>query len=351
MKGRGAEEQPANRFTEVEWEPDAEYLEWLYSQGENEAPRTEILNDASRGVITKNSSPDIEFDYSLNPYRGCEHGCSYCYARPFHEFLGFSAGLDFETKIVVKRNAAELLRLELSKKSWQVRAIVMSGVTDPYQPVEKELRITRGCLEVLNDFRQPVELITKNHLITRDIDLLKPLARFRACRVRISMTSLDPALSRTLEPRASSPQRRLEAVEKLSSAGIPVGVNLSPMIPGLNDHELPSLVTAAAEAGASWVHYLPLRLPGSVGPIFLSWLERHRPNSKEKILRLVRELRGGQLNDNEFHSRFQGKGEVARRLRQLFEISRKKKSLPAVGPELLGRHFEVPGPKQLGLFD
>lgn len=351
MKGRGADEQPVNRFTDTEFEPDPEYLEWLYQLGEDEPPRTKLLTDSSRTVITKNSSPDIEFDYSLNPYRGCEHGCSYCYARPFHEFLGFSAGLDFETKIVAKPDAPELLKAELCKKSWQVSNLVMSGVTDPYQPVEKEQKITRGCLRVLRDFRQPVEVITKNYLITRDLDYLAVLAAVRACRVRISITTLDPALGRILEPRASAPERRLEAVRKLSAAGVPVGVNAAPMIPGLNDHELPAIVKAAKEAGASWIHYLPLRLPGAVAPIFVSWLQRHRPHARDKVVRLIRELRGGKLNQTDFHTRFQGRGEVASRLRQLFEISRKKHGLSSSPPELSGRHFEVPGPKQLGLFD
>lgn len=351
MKGRGSHELPPNRFSDQEFEPDPEYLEWLSQQGESDVPRTQVLNDHTRSVITKNSSPDIHFDFSLNPYRGCEHGCSYCFARPSHEYLGFSAGLDFETKIVVKREAPRLLKEELSKKSWQVESLVLSGVTDPYQPIEKELEITRGCLKVLRDFRQPVEVITKNYLITRDIDLLADLASVRACRVRLSITSLDPALSRILEPRASAPERRLEAVRKLSAAGVPVGVNISPVIPGLNDHELPALVKAASGAGAGWVHYIPLRLPGAVASVFVSWLVRHRPHSKGKVLRLVRELRGGKLNQSEFHSRFQGQGEVAERLRRLFEISRKKQGLHSAGPELSGRHFEVPGHKQLSLFD
>jgi DNA repair photolyase len=351
MKGRGSSGQPANRFTGIEWEPDPEYLEWLRTVPEDGGLTTETLEDHSKSILSKNSSPDIDFDYSLNPYRGCEHGCAYCYARPSHEFLGFSAGLDFESKIVVKKNAASLLRDELSKKSWGVHRLVMSGVTDPYQPLEKELEITRGCLEVLADFRQPVELITKNYLITRDIDLLERLSRYRACSARISITSLDSELSRILEPRASAPERRLKAVRLLSDAGVPVGVNVSPVIPGLNDHELPAIIAAAAEAGAQWVHYIPLRLPGAVAPIFLSWLEQYKPHSRDKVVRLVKELRGGKLNETAFHSRFQGKGEVASRLRQLFDLGRKKVKLPSAGPELCSRHFQVPGPKQLGLFD
>ena len=321
MRGRGADEQPGNRFTGVEFEADPEYLEWLHQSGEERANSTEVLNDSSRSVISKNSSPDIPFDYTINPYRGCEHGCSYCYARPSHEFLGFSAGLDFETRIVAKPQAPDLLREALSKKSWQVEHMVMSGVTDPYQPVEKKLEIARGCLMVLSQFRQPVEVITKNYLITRDLDFLRELASVRAVNVRISITTLNAELGRALEPRASEPGRRLKAVEMLSEAGVPVGVNIAPVIPGLNDHELPGIVMAAADAGARWVHYQALRLPGTVAPLFVSWLERHHPNAKSKVLRLIRELREGKLNQSDFHTRFQGRGEVARRLRQLFELS------------------------------
>lgn len=351
LKGRGSADQPVNRFTQKEWIPDPEYLEHLYLCGEDDPPQTEVIDDASRSVITKNSSPDIEFDYSLNPYRGCEHGCSYCYARPSHEYLGFSPGLDFETRIVAKREAAELLREELSKPGWKVPDMVMSGITDPYQPLEKKLEITRRCLEVLSQFGQPVELITKNYLITRDLDLLTQLASKRAVRVRISVTSLDPELSRTLEPRASSPERRLQAIELLSQAGIPVGVNVSPVIPGLNDHEMISILERAAEAGAVWGHYIPLRLPGAVSSVFVSWLERYRPHTRDKVIRLVKELRGGKLNQSEFHKRFQGQGEVARRLRQLYQLGMKKAGLSFSVPRLDPRSFEVPGPKQLGLFD
>lgn len=351
MKGRGSKEQALNRFATTEHCPDPEYQEWLYQSGELTAPKTELSLDHSKSIISHNSSPDIDFDKSLNPYRGCEHGCSYCYARPTHEYLGFSAALDFETKIVAKLEAPLLLRKELSKKKWDCSYLVMSGVTDPYQPMEKKLQITRGCLEVLSQFRQPVEIITKNFLITRDLEFLSELARHRACRVRISITSLDPALSNILEPRASTPQQRLRAIELLAAQGVPVGVNVAPAIPGLNDHELPAILKAAASAGAQWGSYIPLRLPGNVVPVFTDWLETHKPNVKEKVLRLVKELRQGKLNQAEFHKRFVGQGEVANRLRQLFEIGRKAGGLSDRAPELSARHFEVPGPKQLGLFD
>ena len=349
-KGRGASAQPANRFTDNVLTPDPEYLEWQFQSGESMAPETVVLEDGTRTIISKNSSPDIEFDRSLNPYRGCEHGCSYCYARPTHEFLGFSAGLDFETQIVAKPESAALLRDELSKKSWKKHHLVMSGVTDPYQPIEKELEITRSILRVLAEFRQPVEVITKNHLIVRDLDFLRELAEFDAVRVRISITTLDAELANILEPRASTPSRRLEAVRKLSEAGVPVGVNMSPCIPGLNDHELPEVLAQAAASGALWGHFIPLRLPGRVVDVFTDWLDRHRPNHKAKILRLVRELRGGKLNQSEFHARFQGQGEVAKRLRQLYQLGLRRAGLPAEPPGLSAESFRVPGPEQLELF-
>lgn len=349
-KGRGSSAQPENRFTGRVFTPDPEYLEWQYQSGGLERPRTQVSSDGSKTAISKNSSPDIEFDRSLNPYRGCEHGCSYCYARPTHEFLGLSAGLDFETQIIAKPEAPELLKKELSKKSWKRLHLVMSGVTDPYQPVEKELEITRECLRVLADFRQPVEVITKNYLIVRDLDFLTELARHQAVRVRISITTLDSGLANTLEPRASTPLKRFEALTKLAQAGVPVGVNASPIIPGLNDHELPQLMSRAADAGALWGHYIPLRLPGKVAEVFTDWLETHKPNQKLKVLRLVRELRGGKLNQSEFHQRFEGLGEVAKRLRQLYRMGLKRAGLSDRPPALSADSFRVPGPQQLDLF-
>ena len=301
-------------------------------------------------MVSRNQSPDIPFDRSLNPYRGCEHGCSYCYARPSHEYLGYSAGLDFETRIVAKFEAPELLRQELSKKSWEPRHLVMSGVTDPYQPVERKLEITRGCLKVLADFGQPVSIITKNYLVTRDLDHLRRLAVVGAVAVQISVTSLEAELAGVLEPRASAPHRRLKAISELGQAGVPVGVMIGPVIPGLNDHELPAILKAAAEAGAQWARYIPLRLPLAVAPLFVSWLERHRPHTKDKVLRLVRELRGGKLNDSRFHLRFQGQGEVARLLRQLFQAGLRKCGLTEEAPELSSRAFRIPGPQQMELF-
>src|SRR6266516_3906325 len=256
IRGRGASWSPANRFERlhvdltdidvVDDDPDAE-----------ERPRraTQYFRDATKSIITRNTSPDVGFETSLNPYRGCEHGCIYCYARPTHEYLGFSAGLDFESKIMVKMNAPELLRAELESPRWQPQTLVMSGVTDPYQPVEKKLQITRGCLEVLAKFKNPVAVITKNHLVTRDIDILRELAACDAAAVNISVTSLDPTLQRVLEPRTTSPQGRLYAIEQLRAAKIPVGVMVAPIIPGLTDHEVPKILDACAKAGAQFAGY------------------------------------------------------------------------------------------------
>ena len=239
---------------------------------ESSRPATQYFRDGTKSIITRNNSPDVGFETSLNPYRGCEHGCIYCYARPTHEYLGFSAGLDFESKIMVKTNAPELLRAELESPRWQPQTLVLSGVTDPYQPVERKLRITRGCLEVLAKFRNPVAIITKNHLVTRDIDLLRELAASNAVAVNISVTSLDPNLQRVLEPRTTSPQGRLDAIRQLRAANIPVGVMVAPIIPGLTDHEVPKILDACAKAGAQFAGYTIVRLPWAVAPLFEHWL-------------------------------------------------------------------------------
>src|SRR5258706_10714888 len=274
--GRGGANNPPNRFEKIELERDADW-----DPEEDPLARTTFLKDHSSTVITYNNSPDVGFEASINPYRGCEHGCIYCYARPTHEYLGFSAGLDFETKIMVKQNAPGLLREELSSTRWTPKIIAMSGVTDCYQPVERRLKLTRGCLEVLAEFRNPVIIITKNNLVTRDLDLLSDLARHHATSVFISLTTLDNDLRKVMEPRATPPAARLAAVQKLSAPGIPVGVLLAPMIPGLTDHEIPSLVEAAASAGARSAGYVLLRLPYGVAPIFAQWLVNHFPDKKD----------------------------------------------------------------------
>jgi DNA repair photolyase len=338
---------PRNRFAkfEVEFEPEA----LLDEDGEPIPTRTQFLRDDSQSIISWNDSPDVSFDAGLNPYRGCEHGCAYCFARPTHEYLGFSAGVEFESKIVVKEKAPELLREQLSKKSWQPQVIAMSGVTDCYQPIERRLQLTRRCLAVLAEFRNPVAIITKNHLVTRDIDHLRELAGHRAVVVNISVTSLDGELAKILEPRASPPSRRLAAIEELSAAGIPVRVLMAPVIPGLNDHEMPALLAAVARAGALDGHCVPLRLPWAVAPLFEQWLERHRPDAKEKVLSRVQSMRGGKMNDPRFGSRMRGEGFYAEQLHALFALAKRKANFTASVPELSTASFRVPT-AQLPLF-
>jgi DNA repair photolyase len=312
--GRGDAGKPDNRFERIEVEPDE-------TEGDEPRPETVYLRDHSRSIIARNDSPDIGFDASINPYRGCSHGCIYCFARPTHEYLGLSAGLDFESRILVKQDAPELLRKELLSSRWNPQVLSMSGVTDPYQPVERRLRITRRCLEVLAEFRNPVVIVTKNHLVTRDVDLLSELARHDAAAVAVSLTTLDDDLRRIMEPRTSRPARRLAAVERLAASGIPVGVMTAPVIPGLNDHELPALLSVAAEAGASFAAYVPVRLPYAVAPLFEDWLARHFPERKDKVLNRIRAMRGGELNDANFGSRMRGEGLFAQHIAQLFSIS------------------------------
>jgi DNA repair photolyase len=275
-----------------------------------------------------------------------------CYARPTHEYLGLSAGLDFESKILVKEDAPELLRKELSSRRWKPEVLSMSGVTDPYQPVEKKLRITRRCLEVLAEFRNPVVMVTKNHLVTRDIDLLSELARHAAAAVAISLTTLDDDLRRIMEPRTSRPSRRLAAIEKLAGAGIPVGVMTAPVIPGLTDHELPNLISAAAQAGARFAAYTPVRLPYAVSPLFEDWLSRHFPERKEKVLNRIRSMRGGRLNDPNFGTRMRGGGVCAEQISQLFSISCRRAGIERGRfPKLSSDAFRRPDETQPALFD
>src|SRR5438045_8672003 len=293
IRGRGASWSPANRFEKLHIDQN-DFDAVDVDPGTEERPRraTQYFRDATKSVITRNNSPDVGFETSLNPYRGCEHGCIYCYARPTHEYLGLSAGLDFESKIMVKTNASELLQAELESSRWQPQTLGMSGVTDPYQPIERKLRITRGCLEVLAQFRNPVAIITKNRLVTRDLDLLKELASFNAAVVNSSVTSLDPNLQRVLEPRTSIPTARLDAVSQLRHAGIPVGVMVAPIIPGLTDHEVPRILEVCAKAGAQFAGYTIVRLPWAVAPLFEHWLEEHFADRKEKVLGRIRHIRG-----------------------------------------------------------
>lgn len=322
-KGRGVQQNPTSRFHSRKLEVDFSDYGWVES---DDLPKTttEFLNDHAKTVINSNSSPDIGFDFSINPYRGCEHGCAYCYARPTHEYLDYSAGLDFESKILVKKQAAVLLRQQLMKPSWKPTTLFMSGVTDCYQPGEKIFKITRSVLEVLNEFKNPVALITKNRLLLRDLDVFREMASENRVRICISITTLNADLAKKLEPRTSIPQARLHAVEALAQAGIPVTVNMAPVIPGLTDHEIPALLKAVAEAGAWNASYTPVRLPYSVKEHFEEWLGLHFPEKKDKVLNAIRDIRGGQLNDPSFGSRMQGVGKRAVLLANTFAVFKKK---------------------------
>jgi len=322
LHGRGASWSPANRFEKLHVDlTDIDCVDVDPPTDKQPRPPTQYFRDGTKSIITRNSSPDVGFETSLNPYRGCEHGCIYCYARPTHEYLGFSAGLDFESKIIVKTNAPELLRAELASSRWQPQTLVMSGVTDPYQPIERKLRITRGCLEVLAEFRNPVAIITKNRLVTRDIDLLCELAKYNAVAVNLSVTSLDSDLQRVLEPRTSVPEARLDAIRQLRAASIPVGVMVAPIIPGLTDHEVPRILDASAKAGAQFAGYTIVRLPWAVAPLFEHWLEEHFPERKDKVLGRIRHLRGERLNNSQWHTRMTGEGIFAEQIASLFKIS------------------------------
>ena len=323
IHGRGASWSPANRFEKLHVDlTDVDVVDVDPDDGDRPRRATQFFRDGTKTIISRNSSPDVGFETSLNPYRGCEHGCIYCYARPTHEYLGFSAGLDFESKIMVKMDAPELLRAELESPKWKPQVLVMSGVTDPYQPVERKLRITRGCLEVLAKFRNPVAIITKNRLVARDVDLLGELAIHKAAAVNISVTSLDSELQRVLEPRTSPPSARLETVSALRAAGIPVGVMVAPIIPGLTDHEVPKILEACAKAGAQFAGYTIVRLPWAVAPLFEHWLEEHFPERKEKILRRIRDFCGNnRLNNSQWHTRMTGQGIFAEQIANLFEVA------------------------------
>jgi DNA repair photolyase len=319
--GRGAQIRPQNRFEAVRTDADWEQLEpdEVADLDQRRIP-TQFFVDQTRSLITQNDSPDIAFRYSINPYRGCEHGCAYCYARPSHEYLGMNAGLDFETKVLYKPDAAKLLRAELCKPSWQGEFIAISGITDCYQPAERRLRVTRSIIDVLVEARQAFGIITKNALVLRDLDLLAPHALQRMCAVNISLTTLDAELARVLEPRTSPPAARLRAIRELSSVGIPVRVMTAPIIPGLNDMELPAILQAAAEAGASGAGWQMLRLPWAVRPIFEDWVARNRPEQSDRIFGRIEAVRNGKRNDYQFVRRMRGEGEYADNIAQTFKV-------------------------------
>ncbi len=332
-RGRGAGFNPGNRFesTRIEKSADDVFEEDL--DPERTVP-TEFFRDRTRTVLAKNDSPDIPFTYSVNPYRGCEHGCIYCYARPSHEYLGFSSGMDFETKILVKYDAPRLLEEAFRKPSWAPQVVALSGNTDCYQPVERTLKITRELLKVFLRVQNPVRIVTKNFLITRDVDLLKPLAEKHLVGVMLSITTLDRELARRMEPRTSTSQNRLKAIEVLAKNGIPVGVLTSPVIPGLTDHEFPEILRLASEAGASSAGYTIVRLSHALKELFKDWLERELPTKKDKVLHSIESVRGGRLSSSEFGKRMRGEGELADHIARTFKLFAKRYGL--------NRHDVVP---------
>ena len=359
LRGRGAADNPHNRFERLRAVEDAEFAEYERLRredpeddldSERSGPDTKFFADPSRKILARNQSPDLFFDTSLNPYRGCEHGCIYCYARPTHEYLGFSAGLDFESRILVIQDAPDLLRKELSSRSWKPQTVAIGAVTDPYQPVERRLQITRRCLEVFAEFRNPLSIVTKSALVTRDIDVLEKLVPYDAAHVNVSITTLDRKLHRIMEPRSATPARRLGAIEALARAGIPVSVMVAPIIPGINDSEIPAIVSAAAQAGARSAGRIVLRLPHGVAPLFTDWLERHFPDRAQKVLNRVRDMRGGRLYDSQFHTRMQGTGLFNQQIQELFQLACRRAGLDTNAPSLSAESFRRPDGPQLSLF-
>jgi len=350
IKGRGAGENTANRYQSLQIVYDQE--DAILGDDETPSPRTRFYQDKAKSLITENESPDVAARFGINAYRGCEHGCAYCFARPSHEYLGFSAGLDFETKIMVKGEAPELMRKQLMNPKWQGDPIMISGNTDCYQPVERKLQITRRMLQVAQEFGQPIGVITKNALVRRDIDIFQKMLRTQSIQVYVSITTLDDRLSGLIEPRASRPRLRLEAVKALSDAGVPVGVMVAPVIPGLNDEDVPSVLEAAKAAGARHATWTLLRLAKPLDTLFEDWLRRHLPDRAEKVLSRIRDTRGGALNDTRFGVRMRGHGVYAEQLRSLFQVSARRHGLDQRMPPLETRHFARPEPptKQLSLF-
>ena len=345
VRGRGASLNPTNRFETLHYERDPDV-----PPGEDPAPHTQFLKDTTRSIIATNDSPDVGFSASVNPYRGCEHGCVYCYARPYHEYIGFSAGLDFESKILVKEDAPALLRKELNSPRWAPQVLGFSGVTDAYQPIERHLLLTRRCLEVLVEFRNPVTVVTKNHLVTRDADLLSRLAEHQSAAVYISVTTLDDDLAGRMEPRATRPRGRLDAIRKLSAAGVPVGVFVAPIVPGLTDHEMPTILAAARDAGAVDAGYTLLRLPFGLPEIFGQWLSDFYPERKERVLSRVRAVHGGHENDSRFGLRMRGDGPIADAVKTLYHVTYRKLGFPGRAP-LSASAFRRPNETPPLLFD
>lgn len=353
IKGRGATHNPApTRTGAAERLADGDWLDQQVAvDGEAPKRRTAVTEEKPRTIIARNQSPDLRFDRSINPYRGCEHGCIYCYARPSHAYHDLSPGLDFESRLFAKSNAAELLRAELAKPSYRPAPLAIGTHTDGYQPIESEYGITRQLIEILVETRHPLILTTKSDRLLRDLDLLQEMARYDLLGVIISITSLDAKISRTLEPRAAHPNKRLEAVRKLSEAGIPVQVNIAPVIPAITDHEIEAIIEAAAEAGALRAAAIILRLPHEVAPLFRAWLEAHFPDRAQKVMHIVQDMRGGKDNDASFHSRMHGHGPWADLIRQRMRKAAKRYDMAGSFPELRTDLFRPPNLSgQLSLF-
>lgn len=345
QNGRGAVSNAVGRFETLE---RALFHDGWGSQDQPPQLKTEVTDEYPKSVIARNQSPDIPFDRSVNPYRGCEHGCVYCFARPTHAYMGLSAGQDFESRLFAKPNAPELLERELARKSYKVAPIALGTNTDPYQPIEKQRRITRGLLKVLAKYDHPVTILTKSRLVVRDLDVLAPMAERGLVKVSLSVTTLDRKLARALEPRAAMPQRRLDAIRLLSDAGIPTGVMFAPVIPALNDHEMEQVLAAAAHAGAREAGYILLRLPREVAALFEEWLEVHYPDRKNRVLSRLRALRNGKLNDPRFKHRMRGKGFEADLMDQRFKNLSRRLQFRTERHILETALFRPPAGDQLG---
>jgi DNA repair photolyase len=320
--GRGASSNPPNRFEKLRVEPVPEDLAGYFEDPDPERKvPTSFYLDRTRTILAKNDSPDVSFTFSINPYRGCEHGCIYCYARPSHEYLGFSSGLDFETKILVKMDAPELLARALNNPRWQPQVVALSGNTDCYQPIERKLELTRRCLETFLRFRNPVSITTKNVLIRRDLDLLAELARHQLVSVALSVTTLDPDLVRVMEPRTATPTQRLQTIELLAAAGIPVGTLIAPVIPGLTESEIPAILREASTSGARFAGMLMLRLPYAVKDLFVEWLRLRFPDRASRVINSIRSIREGKLTESAFGKRARGEGPVYEAIERLFHAS------------------------------
>ncbi len=339
-RGRGASVNPAGRFERFAVVPEDDG--WGSLDEEPRPVPTTVIPEATRTIIARNDSPDVPFDQSVNPYRGCEHGCAYCFARPTHAYLGLSAGLDFETRIFSKPEAPRLLAEELRKHGYRCQVLVLGANTDPYQPVERDLRITRGILEVLAEHQHPVSIVTKSALVLRDVDLLAPMAARGLASVLLSVTTLDGELARRLEPRAAAPARRVATLGALARAGIPVGVLASPMIPALNDAELERILEACAGAGARWAGYVLVRLPHDLRAIFAEWLETHYPTKARRVLSRIRDLHDGKLYDPRFGERMRGQGPYAALLRDRFDIACRRLGIETGRPRLDTTRFRLP---------